>query len=106
MRREGVATKTYPDMAKYGTVRTLTVPVEILRSNSRDSHGDPDKAVLVDADPVNVEPRQAALGGPPGTSLAAAARLEPVEGPHPALDRLHEAEVLLLLVQVGGDVVA
>jgi len=93
-------------MAKDGTIGALTIPIKVLRDDGRDGHGDTDEAVMVDADPVDVEPRQAALGGAPGPAFAAAAFLEPVKGPHPGLDGVEVAEEFFLLVQVRGDVVA
>ncbi len=50
--------KTYPDMSKYGAVRALTIPVKVLSYNGNDSHGDAYEAVVVDADPDDVEPCQ------------------------------------------------
>lgn len=93
-------------MAEDGGVGALAVVVKVLRGDGRDGHGDADEAVVVYADPDDVEPRQAALWGAPGPALAAAAGGGPAERPHPRLDGLHQAEVLLLLVQVRGHVVA
>lgn len=100
------AIETYPNVSKYRTVGALAVLFKILRDDGGNGHGDADKAVVVDADPVNVEPGQAALGGAPRAALAAAASGEPVEGHDPGLDGAHLAEKVLLGVQVGGDVVA
>lgn len=97
---------TYPDVAKDGAIRALAVPLEILRDNGRDGHCDANEAVVVYADPNDVEPRQAALGGPPGSAIAATAGGEPVDGHDPGLDGAHLAEKGLLRVQVGGDIVA
>ena len=93
-------------MAEDGIVRALTVPLEILRDNGGDGHEHPNETVMVDADPVDVEPGQTALRGAPRTPFTAAALPKPIQGPDPGLDGLHEAEVLFLFVEVGGDVVA
>ena len=93
-------------MRKERAVGTLAVPVKILGDHGRDRPGNADEAVVVDADPNNVEPRQAAPWCPPGTSLATAALGEPVDGPYPGPDRVQVSEILLLLVKVRRDVMA
>lgn len=93
-------------MRKERTVGTLAIPVEVLSGYRRDRHGDTDKAVVVNTDPNNIEPSQAAPGSPPGASLTAATLCEPVERPDPTLDRMHIPEVFLLLVEVGRNVMA
>ena len=97
---------THPDVGKHGAVGALAVAVKVLCDDGGDGHGDADEAVVVDADPVDVEPRQTAGGSPPRAALGTAAGGEPVQGPHPLLDGVHVAEEVLLLVQVGGHVVA
>ena len=93
-------------MGKNGIVRGFAVTVKILGDHSGDGHGHSDKTVVIYADPDDVEPRQAALRGPPGAAVAAAAFGKPVDGPHPGYHGLHVAEVILLVVQVGGDIMA
>ena len=93
-------------MRKKGAVGALAVALKVLCDDGRHRHGDADEAVVIDADPDNVEPRQAVARGPPGATLAAAALSEPADGPNPGLDGCHFAEVVLLIVEVGGDVVA
>lgn len=93
-------------MGKNGVVRRFAVTVEILSHHGSNSHGHSDKAVVIYANPDNVEPSQPALWGPPSTTLASAAFGKPGDGPHPWLDGGHVAKVVLLLVQVGGNIVA
>lgn len=94
-------------MPKHGRITTLAVLSMILGQYRRDSHGHSHEAVVVNPDPDNVEPRQPAPRRPPRTLPVPAAALgHPVHRPHPVLDGLHLAKVLLLRVQVGRDVVA
>lgn len=95
-----------PDVGKDGRVGAFAVALKVLRDDGGDGHGYADEAVLVDADPVDVEPGQPALGSAPGPALAAAAFGEPVDGHNPWRDGAHFAEEVLLCVQVGRDVVA
>lgn len=96
--------KTHPDVAEHGAVGALAVSVKVLGCDGRDGHGNADEAVVVDADPDDVEPGQAALGGSPRPSRAAAALGQPAQGPDPRLDRVHKAEIFLLFVEVGPHV--
>ena len=96
---------THPNVPKDGAVGALAVSLKVLGHNGRDGHGNSDEAVVVDADPDDVEPRQAALGRAPGAPVAAAALCEPVEGPNPGLHGAHLAEEVLLRMQVRGDIV-
>lgn len=96
--------RTYPDVAEHGAVGALAVTAKVLRNDSSDGHGDADKAVLVDADPDDVEPSQAAGRHAPGSTLAATAFLKPVDGSHPLLDAPEIAEVVLLVVEVRSNV--
>lgn len=84
-------------MPKHGGVGGLAVFTKILRDNRGYSHGNSDEAVLVDARPHNIEPRQAAPRGAPRAPLPPAAFLKPVdrENPRPGLNT---AKVRLLLV--------
>ena len=93
-------------MRKDGTVGALAVPLKVLRRDGGEGHGDPDEAVVVDAYPYDVEPRQAALWRPPRAPLAAAALRKPVQWPYPAPHRFHEAKIFLLFVEIGRYVVA
>ena len=97
---------TYPDVSKDGRVGALAVAPIVLGQDGRHGHGNADEAVLVHADPDDVEPGQAALGRAPGAAIAAAALGEPVDGHDPALDRAKASEELLLRMQVGRAVVA
>lgn len=45
-------------MSEDRAIRALAVAVEMLSYNGSDSHGDANKAVMIDADPDDVEPRQ------------------------------------------------
>ena len=79
----------------------------VLAQHGRNRHGHAHKAVVVHPDPDDIEPRQPAPRRPPGALPVSTTALgEPVNRPHPVLDGLHLAEVLLLRVQVGRDVVA
>lgn len=93
-------------MSEYGAVRALAIPLKILRHDSRNGHGDSDEAVMIDADPDDIEPGQTALGCPPRPSLTATALGKPVYRPYPWFYGAHISEEFLLFVQVGRDVVA
>lgn len=93
-------------MCKHRAVGAFAVPIKIVCDDSSDGHGHANEAVVVDPDPVDVEPRQATYGSPPRAALTTAAPGKPVQGPHPLLDGIHVAEKLLLLVQIGGHIVA
>lgn len=47
----------YPDVPKDWAVGTFAIVVKVLRDDGRNGHGNANKAVVVNADPVNVEPR-------------------------------------------------
>lgn len=85
-------------MCKQRTIGGLAISAKVLRNSSGDCHGNPDNAVLVDSDPGDVEPRQAALGTLQRPALATATESEPVHRPHPILDGVHIAEEVLLLM--------
>lgn len=70
----------YPDVSKNGRVGALAVAAIVLSENGGNGHGNTDEAVLVDADPDDVEPGEAALWSAPGTSVPTAALGEPVDG--------------------------
>lgn len=93
-------------MGKDGVVRGFAVAVVVLSHHGGYSHGHSDKAVVIYTNPDNVEPCQPALWRPPSTTIASAAFGKPGDGPHPWLDGRHVTKVVLLLVQVGGDIVA
>lgn len=95
-----------PDVGKGRVVGALAVDAGGLGRHADDARGDACEAVLVDGDPADVEPRQAALRRAPGPALATAAAREALDGPGPGLDGRHGAEELLLRVDVRGDVVA
>lgn len=85
-------------MCKDWTVGAFAVTVKVLSHDGGDGHGNSDEAVVVNADPNDVEPCEAALGGPPGSTLAATALVHPSDGPHPRFHRLHVPKILLLIV--------
>lgn len=89
-------------MAKDGRVGTFAVPVKVLGDDSRDGHGHADEAVVVNTDPVNVEPSETAFGSTPRSALATTALCEPVYRHDPRFDRVHFAEEFLLRMQVGS----
>lgn len=95
-----------PDVSKDRAVGAFAVLFKVLGNDSRNGHGDTDKAVVVDTNPVNIEPGQAALRRAPWPALAAAALGEPADGHDPGFDGTHLAEELLLGVQIRGDIVA
>lgn len=96
----------YPDVSKNGRVGALAVAAIVLSENGGNGHSNTNKAVLIDADPDNVEPGEAALWSAPGASLSTAALGEPVNRQDPALDRAQVSKEFLLRVQVGCRVVA
>jgi hypothetical protein len=61
---------------------------------------------VIDTNPNDIEPSQAAPRGPPRAPLSAAALAEPAQGPDPRGDGVHLSEVFLLRVEVGPNVVA
>lgn len=93
-------------MSKNRRVGALAVAAIVLSENGGNGHGNADEAVLVDADPDDVEPGEAALGSAPGAPLSTAALGEPVDGQDPALDGAQVSKEFLLRVQVGCRVVA
>ena len=96
----------HPDMSKGGREGLLAVEIVELGDDGDDGEEDADEAVLEDAEPDDVEPGQATPRFAEGTSiLAAGAVLQAEDAPEP-VDGLEGAEVVLLVVQVGGDVVA
>lgn len=105
--KKGRGRDTYPNMPKHGRITTLAIPSMILRHHRRDCHSHSHKAVMINPNPDDVKPRQPAPRRPPGTLPVPATALgHPVHRPHPILDGLHLAKVLLLQMQVGRDVVA
>lgn len=97
---------THPNMPKHRRVATFAIPSMILAQHGRNRHSHSHEAVMVNANPDNVKPRQPAPRRPPGTLPVPTAALgHPVDRPHPILDGLHLAKVLLLRVQVRRDVV-
>jgi hypothetical protein len=93
-------------MGENGIIGALAIALKVLCHDGGDGHGDPDEAILVDADPNNVEPGQAAFWSPPRAPLAATALGKPTDGQDPLLDRIHVSEEVLLVMQVGSDVMA
>lgn len=85
-------------MGKDWTIGAFAIAVKILCNDGGDGHGNSDEAVVVNADPNNVEPCQSALGCSPRPALAATALVHPGDGPYPWLHRVHISEVLLLIV--------
>lgn len=77
----------------------------MLRQDGGDGHGNSDKAILIHADPDNVEPGKTALRGAPRASLSAAALGKPVDRQDPRRDGAHIPKEFLLRVQVGRTVV-
>lgn len=96
----------YPDVTKDGAVGAFAVLFKVLGDDGGNGHGDTDKAVLVDTNPVDVEPGEAALGRAPGTALTAAAGGKPVDWQDPGLDGAHLTEELFLRMQIGRSIVA
>lgn len=95
----------YPNVTENGTVGAFAVLFKVLGDDGGNGHGDADKAVLVDTNPVDVEPGEAACGGAPDTALLTATGGKPVDGHDPGLDGVQFAEELLLCVQIRGNIV-
>lgn len=93
-------------MSEDRVVGAFAVAVEVLRHNRRDGHGNTDEDVVVDTNPVDVEPGQSALGGAPWPPLTTTAFREPGQGPDPGFDGMQIAEVLFLRVQVRSKIMA
>lgn len=87
-------------MRKVWAERAFTVTLVVLSHNRNDRHGDPYEAVVVDADPDDVEPGEAALGCSPRAPVSSTYVLEPAHWQDPRLNGSHLPEKLLLLVQV------
>lgn len=85
-------------MCEIRAIGTFTVAVKILSDNSRDGYGHAYEAVVVDADPYDVKPGQAAFGRSPWASIASTALLEPRDRPDPWFYGLQLPEELFLLV--------
>ena len=97
---------TYPDVPEYRAIGALAISAEILRYHGSNSHSNSNEAVVIDADPDNVEPGQATLWCPPWTPFTSAASFEPIDWQHPGLYRLHQSKVFLLFVNIGCNVMA
>jgi hypothetical protein len=93
----GDGTSTYPNMSEYRRVRRLAVFTKVLRDDSRDGHGHPDKAVLINTRPYDVEPCQAASWSAPRTPLSSTAPGKPVDWQNPRLC-LDASEICLLIM--------
>lgn len=92
-------------MRKQGRIRGLAVLPEILRQDRYDSHGDSQKAVLINTRPNNIEPCQTTSRSSPRSPFSPAALLHPINWQYPWLH--HDSpEICLLMVQILGDVMA
>lgn len=80
--------------------------MKVLCHHSRDGHRNAHKAVVVDADPDDIEPRQTTLGRAPRPALTTAALGEPIQRPDPRFDGPQLAKEVLLRVQIRRRVVA
>lgn len=92
-------------MRKYRRIRRFTVLVKILSNHSRNSHRDPNEAVLVNTSPNDIEPSQSAPRCSPRSSLSSTTSREPVDRQDPFL-RCNASEIHLLFVEIWRDVVA
>lgn len=91
-------------MSEDWAVRTFAITLKILCHDSRNSHGDSDEAIMIYADPDDIEPSETARRCSPRSSLATALS-KPIHWPYPRFYRAHISKEFLLLVQVGRDVV-
>lgn len=89
-------------MCKDRRIRRFAVSLEVLSDHSRNSHRNPNKAVLVNASPDDIEPRQARTGCSEQTT---AASLEPTRRPNPRF-RLNATEVILLCMEIRRNIMA
>lgn len=94
-----------PDVSKYGRVRGCTISPKILCNYCGNCHSNPNEAVLVNPRPDDIEPRQTTSRCSPAASLSTTAFLKPVHWPDP-WSRFNTPEVILLFVQIWGDIVA
>lgn len=97
-------TCSYPDMREKRTHGALAVHLEMLRHNGNNSHDHSYEAVMVDSDPDDVEPGQAALGGPPRVLVSSTAFREPIQWPHPRHKGVQLPEEVLLVMQRWCDI--
>lgn len=95
-----------PDVGEDGAVGTLAIALKILCNNSRDSHSNTDKAIMVDAYPNDIEPRQTAFRRSPDSFLPTATLGKPVYRHNPWLHRLHITKVLLLFMKIWRHIMA
>lgn len=75
----------YPNMRKERTQGALAIDFVVLCHNSNNRHGDTYEAVMIDTNPYDIEPRQAAVGCPPRALVSSTAFGEPVHWSHPGL---------------------
>lgn len=73
-------------MSEIRAVGAFAIAIVVFGYNGCDSHGHTDKAVVVDSDPDDVEPGEAALRRPPAAPISSAAFLEPIYRQDPFLD--------------------
>lgn len=100
----GFDVSTYPNVPKHRAIGALAVSVKILQDNCRYGHGHANKAIVIDSNPDDIEPSQAALGYPPNTSLPATALGKPINWQNPLLDRAQLSKEDLLAMQIGGHI--
>lgn len=77
---------THPNISEIRAVGAFAVAVIVLGYDGGNGHGHADKAVVVDADPDDVEPGEAALRRPPAAPISSTTFLEPIYRPDPILD--------------------
>lgn len=85
-------------MTKNWTVRTFAIPFKVLRYNCGYRHGNTNETVVVDTNPNNIKPSQAALRCSPNATLATTAFGEPINRQDPWLDRPQFAKEFFLTV--------
>lgn len=73
-------------MREERTHGAFAVEFVVLCHNSDNRHGNSYEAIVVDADPDDVEPGQAAFGCPPRASISSTAFGEPVNWCDPGLN--------------------
>jgi hypothetical protein len=94
-----------PDVRKYRRVRGLAVSTEVLRENRCDSHSDSYETVLINPAPNDIEPRKPTPRCLPRSPLSPTALFEQAHWKDP-LFRCNATEIILLVMQIRGNVVA
>lgn len=97
-RGERVVCFSYPNVSKIRAIGAFAITFKVLGYDGDDGHRHPNKTVVVNSNPDDVKPGQAALGRPPWAPISSTARLEPIQGHDPGCYWLQLSEELLLFM--------